>query len=508
FNVVKAFLHPTTSQKIELFAGVPLERMRELVPASVIPIEYGGTNSEIDYPQTETAKYIIVRSSVIGSPRPLFLADKRQIARKGAKYAYISEGSSPPGYRLSNNIFAIIDSVDSREGRPPASAPLSVQSSLARFGTVQVDSEHASAPVSSEDHYTVDHDAALYPPALYHGVFAASAELVVIDHPNHEQQRCSMQVEPIKLATRRPSGDGGRPLRRPRKRTRREEEEGAPRGIRRRGVRRRPRVPPCVSRGREAPPDHPAPDHRAAPPGRADLHDSRRRRHAVPHVRQGQRGRFWVLFHELYLRPVRARGRQERLQEGQGRGRGQEGAGGGVVHRGRGGGGDVPDAWGQAQIVTIPLDVAMQLSVKKTSSIAQNGKGKTFSTYYQVIPETADLNAALRIENSPRYNERGRVPLFFVDGLTLPSKEDPDSVSRPVYFRIKDLKEEWQRQFPDKELPKVQVRELNETFRAMIRPGGGDASVRDLVFVPIPESVDKAKTCGRSYKLGEMILTK
>ena len=56
FNVVKAFLHPTTSQKIELFAGVPLDRMKELVPASVIPIEYGGTNSEIDYPQTETAK--------------------------------------------------------------------------------------------------------------------------------------------------------------------------------------------------------------------------------------------------------------------------------------------------------------------------------------------------------------------------------------------------------------------------------------------------------------------
>ena len=175
---------------------------------------------------------------------------------------------------------------------------------------------------------------------------------------------------------------------------------------------------------------------------------------------------------------------------------------------GEGGGGDVPDAWGQAQIVTIPLDVALQLSVKKTSSIAQNGKGKTFKTYYQVIPETSDLNTALRMENSPRYKERGRVPLFFVDGLTLPSKEDPDSVSSPVYFRIKDLKEEWQRQFPDKELPKVQVRELNETFRSMIRPGGGDPSVRGLVFVPIPESVDKAKTCGRTYKLGEMILTR
>ena len=49
---------------------------------------------------------------------------------------------------------------------------------------------------------------------------------------------------------------------------------------------------------------------------------------------------------------------------------------------------DVPDAWGQAQIVTLPLDVVMQLSVKKTSSVAQNGKGRTFDTYYQVIPST------------------------------------------------------------------------------------------------------------------------
>jgi len=49
---------------------------------------------------------------------------------------------------------------------------------------------------------------------------------------------------------------------------------------------------------------------------------------------------------------------------------------------------DVPDAWGQAKIVTLPLDVVMQLSVKKTQSVAQNGKGKKFDTYYQVIPST------------------------------------------------------------------------------------------------------------------------
>ena len=166
---------------------------------------------------------------------------------------------------------------------------------------------------------------------------------------------------------------------------------------------------------------------------------------------------------------------------------------------------DVPDAWGQAQIVTLPLDIVMQLSVKKTQSVAQNGKGNKFDTYYQVIPSTEDLNAALRIENTPRFSERGRVPLFYVDGLTI--SEDGADVN-PVFFRTKDLITEWQKQYPDKEVPKIKVRELNETFRAMIRPGGKDTSVEKLVFVSNPESVEKAKNCGRSYKLGEMILTK
>ena len=56
---------------------------------------------------------------------------------------------------------------------------------------------------------------------------------------------------------------------------------------------------------------------------------------------------------------------------------------------------DVPDAWGQAQIVTLPLDKVLQLSVKKTSSVATNGKGKTFTTYYQVIPSTVSIFCVL-----------------------------------------------------------------------------------------------------------------
>eukprot|EP00577_Skeletonema_sp_RCC1716_P021415 CAMPEP_0113414790 /NCGR_PEP_ID=MMETSP0013_2-20120614/24213_1 /TAXON_ID=2843 ORGANISM="Skeletonema costatum, Strain 1716" /NCGR_SAMPLE_ID=MMETSP0013_2 /ASSEMBLY_ACC=CAM_ASM_000158 /LENGTH=370 /DNA_ID=CAMNT_0000301687 /DNA_START=126 /DNA_END=1238 /DNA_ORIENTATION=- /assembly_acc=CAM_ASM_000158 len=175
---------------------------------------------------------------------------------------------------------------------------------------------------------------------------------------------------------------------------------------------------------------------------------------------------------------------------------------------GEDGTGEVPDTWGQARIVTVPLDVAMQLSVKKTQSVATNAKARKFNTYYQVIPATEDLNAAMRIDSGQRFKERGRVPLFFVDGLTLPSNEEGLDRVTPAFFILKDLVTEWKKQYPDSDLPKIQVRELNETFRSMITPAGRDKSVKDLVFVANSESVARAKDCARSYKLGEMILTK
>jgi len=51
YNFVKGFLDPVTAEKIELFAGVPTERFKELMSEDVIPVEYGGKNT-IDYPQT------------------------------------------------------------------------------------------------------------------------------------------------------------------------------------------------------------------------------------------------------------------------------------------------------------------------------------------------------------------------------------------------------------------------------------------------------------------------
>jgi len=51
YNIVKGFLDPVTAEKIELFAGVPYDRFKELMSDDVIPLEYGGKN-DIDYPQT------------------------------------------------------------------------------------------------------------------------------------------------------------------------------------------------------------------------------------------------------------------------------------------------------------------------------------------------------------------------------------------------------------------------------------------------------------------------
>lgn len=104
------------------------------------------------------------------------------------------------------------------------------------------------------------------------------------------------------------------------------------------------------------------------------------------------------------------------------------------------------------------------------------------------------------------------MPLFYVDGLT-----NIDGQA-PVYFSTKDLRLAWQQQHVDKPLlnSRIRVRELSETFRAMIQPGGKDESVRNVVFVPSAESVQVAKQLtvaqkergGDIYKLGRVILTK
>lgn len=109
-----------------------------------------------------------------------------------------------------------------------------------------------------------------------------------------------------------------------------------------------------------------------------------------------------------------------------------------------------------------------------------------------------------------RYKQRGRVPLFYVDGFQLPDG------TTPAYFSTKDLRTAWNARTPGEQPllnSRIQVRELSETFRAMIKPGGSDESVRNLVFVPSSDSVKVAEKIrqqqvGEVYKIGKIVLTK
>ena len=174
--------------------------------------------------------------------------------------------------------------------------------------------------------------------------------------------------------------------------------------------------------------------------------------------------------------------------------------------------------WDSAKIVALPLDLALRLTVKQVSNTAQNGK--SFRSSYQVLPSAEGLEMALRLEksnNSMRYQQRGRVPLFYVNELlTVTNISAGAGVPQtPAFFSTKDLRLEWNKQFPDQPLlnSRIRVRELSETFRAMIKPGGTDESVRNLIFVPAAESVQVAQSLrqkqkdGEVYQMGNIILT-
>ena len=53
YKVVRGFLDPVTADKIELFSTVPLDRFKEVMGEDIIPVEYGGKNNLVDYPQTQ-----------------------------------------------------------------------------------------------------------------------------------------------------------------------------------------------------------------------------------------------------------------------------------------------------------------------------------------------------------------------------------------------------------------------------------------------------------------------
>ena len=181
------------------------------------------------------------------------------------------------------------------------------------------------------------------------------------------------------------------------------------------------------------------------------------------------------------------------------------------------------DSWGDSQIVSVSLAQALQLSIKKQSNIIRNNiNNQTVTTYYQILPGAEELSLAMKLEKiksstkSVRYSERGRVPLFYSPLLTLPSPTNENEVVQPMYLSAKDLVAEWDKQQQNspnpQKIPSVEVRELTEIFYAMLKPGGEDQSVRNMVFMATSTSLEKVKELSAAnnnlrYNIGQVVLT-
>ena len=53
YRAVRTFLDPVTAEKIEIHSGVPMDVLEKIMPKSVIPREYGGSN-DVNFPHPVT----------------------------------------------------------------------------------------------------------------------------------------------------------------------------------------------------------------------------------------------------------------------------------------------------------------------------------------------------------------------------------------------------------------------------------------------------------------------
>jgi len=171
------------------------------------------------------------------------------------------------------------------------------------------------------------------------------------------------------------------------------------------------------------------------------------------------------------------------------------------------------NVWANAKITTVPLDFAMQLSIKKRMRKGQDGLN--LESINDLIPSAADLDDASRIDKSGRYTQKGRVPMFYYEGLTLPPDEATMGNTEPrvpVYFSKVDLVSQWNKQNPGTDPPKLQVLDLIETFQMLIRPGGSDSmGLKNIVFMPNEQSLKtasglRADKSNPTYSFDEMLM--
>lgn len=104
--------------------------------------------------------------------------------------------------------------------------------------------------------------------------------------------------------------------------------------------------------------------------------------------------------------------------------------------------------------------------------------------------------------NKQKFQDQGKVPLFYYDSL--------DDDRTLLYFNKKELLLDWNKNNPGGKLPpSPKVIDLSELFQSTLR-GKTQNLPRNVYFVPIQQSVEKAKEMKAQglapYKIDRMVV--
>lgn len=150
---------------------------------------------------------------------------------------------------------------------------------------------------------------------------------------------------------------------------------------------------------------------------------------------------------------------------------------------------ELMNPWKDARISTVPLDFSVTLISKSLNDKRSGGN------YFQVAPSAAEIENALTVTGKEDLAE-GKVPLFYYEDFTLPDVATDTKPSTPLYFEKKQLEAAYRKvNGRSPSLPPTKVTELFALLLEMVKPGGTDLDLQNLVFVPPPNSVSAAKAC-------------
>jgi hypothetical protein len=118
----------------------------------------------------------------------------------------------------------------------------------------------------------------------------------------------------------------------------------------------------------------------------------------------------------------------------------------------------------------------------------------TFSTFNDIVSSAEGVADAKIVAkgNPDRWSQKGRVPLFYIDGLTIPDPRGGPKPKQPRYFNKADLLAEWRAQNGSAPQPTIQVVEMIELFRNALSRNDW-TTLDDLAFMPVKETNQVAK---------------